>query len=328
MISIVLKDFNINYVNFEVPEESHSFSSIKNDDFMESSLRIRNNADISKRFPDLYELMNAIKSELLLQTPLSPSQTFLSIPLLHGMIKMFPPAPDAPLLNGHYNAITKVQLTNLPAMDEHWCALTTVYSFGRSIVTSFEKLEPKLSSCPGGRKNATFNVRIAVNYWGNFFKSIFKLMNEPKFNGQNPQDVLTKAIRGITIKQVIFACDSQEYQKKLEPSRATTLDDVKKTQVRAILLWECLKVDKQEDAFTTFRRIHLPTNLEEQYERQQRNLLEQTSQEQTKALKDHNPAMLENINKHIMTSSPLATKSEEFKQPMNLNFFQKKPLVV
>ncbi|GMF62098.1 unnamed protein product [[Candida] boidinii] len=151
-------------------------------------------------------------------------------------------------------------------------------------------------------------------------------MNEPKFNGQNHQDVLTKAIRGITIKQVIFSCDSQEYQKKLEPSRATTLDDVKKTQVRAILLWECLKVDRQEDAFTTFRRIHLPTNLEEQYQRQQRNLLEQTSQEQTKALKDHNAAMLENMNKQMMTSSPLATKSEEFKQPMNLNFFQKKPV--
>ncbi|VEU20733.1 DEKNAAC101545 [Brettanomyces naardenensis] len=259
-VDISVKRFRFNYINMNDPPRSHNFSVLPAADAMQPPLRIRTNADLTFRFPRFFELIDAIKAEL---PDTGKDETFSSslsippVPILHGMVKMTTPPMDRDLSDGQYNAGTVVQLTRLPASDARFCCLSLIYSFGRLILSTFEKLETK-GSRKGDRRDVTCEIRLGTNYWKDFFAGLRRLL-VCKMTDKSELQLLSRAIKGITMKQIVFAVSEDEY-KHLVPSHHT-MDSIRKTSVRAVLLWEFLRVDDPADAVTTLRRIHLPVSV-------------------------------------------------------------------
>ncbi|KAG7772583.1 hypothetical protein KL930_005219 [Ogataea haglerorum] len=254
-IDLTLRKFIMNYVDFEEPENSHKFTSLS-EDYYQPPLRIRTNADLSHRFPQLFELIDQIKA----QTPSSPStqmhSTLPPVPLLHAMVKMVAPAENHDTSAGHFNVNSSLQLHGIPATDRKYVCLTLIYSYGRTIVTTLEKLETKVVRKQGPHKDVALEIRLGTNYWADFFASIRRLMRAPETKDIR-KDLLTRAVKGITMKQVIVNVND-ENELVAETKPRISLDHVRKDNVRAIILWEFLKVDDYNEAKTTIRRLHLP----------------------------------------------------------------------
>ncbi|KAG7886163.1 hypothetical protein KL936_005080 [Ogataea polymorpha] len=254
-IDLTLKKFIMNYVDFEEPENSHMFTSLP-EDYYQPPLRIRTNADLSHRFPQLFDLIDQIKA----QTPWSPSMqmhsTLPPVPLLHGMVKIVAPDENHNTNSGHFNVNSSLQLHSIPATDRKYACLTLIYSYGRTIVTTLEKLETKVVRKQGSHKDVALEIRLGTNYWADFFAGIRRLMGAPETKDIR-KDLLTRAIKGITMKQVIVNVND-ENELVAETKPRISLDHVRKDNVRAIILWEFLKVDDQKEAKTTIRRLHLP----------------------------------------------------------------------
>ncbi|QPG75213.1 hypothetical protein FOA43_002563 [Brettanomyces nanus] len=258
-IDIAVKRFRFNYIDMDDPQNSHNFSELPESGAMQPPLRIRTNADLTYRFPRFFELINAIKTELPDsgdEVYSSPSLTIPPIPILHGMVKMTTPSMDKDQTGGQYNASIVIQLTNLPSVDKRLCCLTLIYSFGRLILSTFEKLDTK--TC---RKNDHIDVscelRLGTGYWKDFFAGLRRLL-VCKMTTKTESQLLSRAIKGITMKQIIFGVSQKEYS-HLNPSHYS-MDSISKSSIRCVLLWEFLRVESAAEACTTLRKIHLPVS--------------------------------------------------------------------
>lgn len=232
---IFLESFDMNYIHFEKPLESFTFSRLKEPQFMEPPLRIRENADLDKRFPRLNECASNRLT-----------------PILHGMTKLCLPTRDQNLEEGHFEASSVMHLTSLPLTDRRHSCLNVIYSFGKVIATSVDDLDNRLNRV-GDSKEGKIELKFAGKFWSAFFNGLLKsfhVIDEKDLEARSKFLVKRKlAVKGITIKQVIF-----------EQSSGLVMEDgVLNTQgIRAILLWEFLLVNEPQEAKTTLRNIHMP----------------------------------------------------------------------
>ncbi|ODV84899.1 hypothetical protein CANARDRAFT_166854 [[Candida] arabinofermentans NRRL YB-2248] len=245
-INLSFKDFKFQYIE---AKKHHTFTHLLND-FMKPPLRIRTNANLQNRFPDLFSLIDSIKLQLPNDNTTSTiNSTIPPIPILHGMIKMT--TPDLKCLsnqiNGNYTSYSKLSLTDLPTSDKNYSVLTIIYSFGKQILTTFERLQTP---------SQDLNLKLAPSYWKPFFNGISNILeNQNEKQNQkkkydNPNNILSKAINEITMKQVIFNDTGIQIHKEMK------LEDINKLDIRCVLLWEFLRVEDAGE--TTLRRIHLP----------------------------------------------------------------------
>ncbi|KAH3671296.1 hypothetical protein OGAPHI_000519 [Ogataea philodendri] len=258
-IDLTLKKFVMNFVDFDKPAASQMFTSLPQD-FTQPPLRIRTNADLSHRFPQLFELVDQIKQDTQAPQPIQMHSSLPPVPILHGMVKLIAPDESQEFLTGHFNVSSSLQLANLPLSDRKYACLTLIYSYGRIIVTTLEKLESKAVKRQVDHKEVTLDIRLGTNYWADFFASIRRLMKSPDTNHIHT-DLLARAIKGITMKQVIVNVNNDN-ELVADTKPRISLDNVPKNNVRAILLWEFLRVQEPEEATTTVRRIHLPVKRE------------------------------------------------------------------
>lgn len=230
-IGITVRRFKFNYVNTDEPQLSHSFS-ILSDDPLRPPLRIRTNADLSFRFPRFFELVESLPSK---------------VPILHSMVKMTVPTMSRGMYDGQFSVGSLVKLTNVPRQDKHLCCLTLIYSFGRMILTTFEQLETKSSTKSGN--SITAEVRLGTDYWRDFFAGLRRLVIN-KLTDKSEDRLVSRAVKGVTVKQVLFAVDKFD--------GVYDLDTIPRESIRSIMLWEFVKVDTPDQAQTTLRAIHLP----------------------------------------------------------------------
>lgn len=254
-IDINIKRFRFNYIDMDSPEQSHNFSIFPKEGAMMPPLRIRTNADLTYRFPRFFELIKSIKKSVPHTAGLhNGSSSVPPVPILHGMVKMTTLPMDREIAGGQFNAGTAIQLSKLPVTDERFCCLTLIYSFGRLILSTFEKLETK-GTHKNGYKDLTCEVKLGTNYWRNFFTGLRRILVCKLTNKTEPQ-LLSRAIKGITMKQVLFSVSEAQYH-HIRPKQYN-LDNIPKNSIRALLLWEFLRVEDPQSAVTTLRRIHLP----------------------------------------------------------------------
>ncbi|VUG19426.1 DEBR0S5_02476g1_1 [Brettanomyces bruxellensis] len=266
-IGISVKRFRFNFLDINDPQRSHNFSVLSNNGAMQPPLRIRFNADLRYRFPRFFELIKEIGEAVPVSINKSgknkakPScqieRASLSVPLvpiLHGMVKMTTLPMDEDTTGGEFNAGTVIRLTKLPLSDERFCCLSLVYSFGRLILTTFEKLESK-GSRKGDHKDVNCEIRLGTNYWKDFFRGLRKILVK-KLTNKTESQLLSRAVKGITMKQVVFSVSEKQYR-CISPKQYN-LDTIPKDSIRAVLLWEFLRTENPQNAVTTLRLIHLP----------------------------------------------------------------------
>ncbi len=266
-IGISVKRFRFNFLDINDPQRSHNFSVLPTNGAMQPPLRIRFNADLRYRFPRFFELIKEIGAVVPVSINKSGrnkakstcqiERASLSVPLvpiLHGMVKMTTLPMDEDTTGGEFNAGTVIRLTKLPLSDERFCCLSLVYSFGRLILTTFEKLEAK-GSKKGDHKDVNCEIRLGTNYWKDFFRGLRKILVK-KLTNKTESQLLSRAVKGITMKQVVFSVSEKQYR-CISPKQYN-LDTIPKDSIRAILLWEFLRTEKPQNAVTTLRLIHLP----------------------------------------------------------------------
>lgn len=221
-----LKGFQMNCSN-------RSLSSLKSKEF-DTTLKLKNNVNISARFPGLFDLVlnNAI-------------------PSLHGMCKVHLPSEldkDEKNLES-YNTHLDLELKGLSVNESSWSVLTVIYSFGQEVVRLTDLAEVKSQEINNGVKNADLKIKFAPEFWDAFFTSLGKTKTADV--DDKHKDV---AIRAITIKQIIF---KNNYGADEAAAAASGPANILKKDIRSIVLWEFLRVHEPVKAQTTIRRIHL-----------------------------------------------------------------------
>ncbi|ODV95813.1 hypothetical protein PACTADRAFT_49261 [Pachysolen tannophilus NRRL Y-2460] len=293
-VAIDLRKFQFTYVNIEEPFKSHIFSKLKTLNFFESPLRIKKNANLSKRFPELF-----IVSDWEKEIQKNETNKDYEIPILHGLVNTsLPDFANNDLIGGNYETNININLADLPISDNNWSCLTIVYSFGRQVLSLFDDLTIKCTKNNVHFKNINAELKFAPKFWESFF-SILKKSSDLKYQRaerlrrvsaasvkeeyENDGDVtesdeestkskieaevqqsLKVSIRGITIKQVIFnnPFKAGSMQAFYDDRNLTKLSQLHKLDIRSILLWEFNKVDDNAGNIATFRQIHLPREVE------------------------------------------------------------------
>lgn len=221
---IALQGFEMNYMNCPL-------SNLKSKEF-DTPLKLKSDANISSRFPGLFELVSSN-----------------TIPSLHGMCKLNLPMIFNQEKNiSNYNTNIDLELKNLSVNESSWSCLTVIYSFGQEVVRLTDAIEVTNLQVVNGVKNIDFKVKFATEFWDAFFASLEKA-NVGNMYDDKQKDV---SIRAITIKQIIFK-DNFSVDTTQGPA------NILKKDIRSILLWEFLRVNDPAKALTTVRRIHLPT---------------------------------------------------------------------
>ncbi|CDK29399.1 unnamed protein product [Kuraishia capsulata CBS 1993] len=251
-LDMLLLGFEMSYQN---GARSHVFSMLRQSDFLDPPLRIKENANITKRFPDLYGLVGSISS-CVGKTGSRPDVP--PVPIIHGMVALNAPPLSEDLVSGKYSVASDVSMTGIADSDRCWCVYTTVYSFGRQVVATFEKLDPHFDG-----NQVEFKIRLANDYWNALFEGIGSLVEETLRRGETVQpldQLVASAVRGITVQQCVFIADSHDMKRDIKRVNLS-LSDIDRHKVRAILLWEFSRVDPFDNAqqpVTTMRRIYPP----------------------------------------------------------------------
>ncbi|GMM32718.1 Tec1 protein [Saccharomycopsis crataegensis] len=239
---VSLKDFQMSCSNSSAFSQ---LSVLKSKEF-DTNLKLKNNANISTRFPGLFELFTS-------NAPNGPIIN-TSIPSLHGMCKLFLPPTNQPT----YNTSLSLSLKGLSLNESSWSVLTVIYSFGQEIVRLVDLAEITNTEVINGVKNVDLKVKFAPEFWDAFFTSLDKTNAETKEGGQLDDKHKDIAIRAITIKQLIFKSPNSISSSTQKPqSSSTGPTNILKKDIRTLVLWEFLKVEEQAKANTSIRRIHL-----------------------------------------------------------------------
>ncbi|GME72901.1 unnamed protein product [Ambrosiozyma monospora] len=263
-----LQKIEIGLLNFKMIQNIHegsntsqrTISRLPSGKFYDKTMRIRSNADLSHRFPEFFKLVDSIKSAVPSTTTpetVSIPSSIPPIPILHGMVKLLPPS----LLDqnqGEYNVTANLKLSGLPITDDtHYCCLTKVYNFGKPGLSTFEKIDARLNK---EQQYLEFDLRLGTDYWNTLFKHLKSVLLNNTKDGEDSSAIesklLTKGIKSVSMKQIVFNVSSKEYRSPV--GEQFGIDDIDKRSIRAVLIWEFLKVDNEEDALTTMREIHIP----------------------------------------------------------------------
>ncbi|CAK7895856.1 transcription activator Tec1p [[Candida] anglica] len=148
----------------------------------------------------------------------------LDIPFIHNMVKMKIPS-IAQFDNLQSNYLIR---TNSPTRTIFSC----VYSFGQEVLKSNEV------------SNFNENSSFMLKFWKFFFKELLS----------RGEEEINMALKGITIKQIIYETDANGIESKGHL--------ISKSKIHSVLLWEFAAVDSYDEAVTTTSILTIPTPIE------------------------------------------------------------------
>lgn len=189
------------------------------------SLKLKDNANISSRFPGL-----------------SDFKSCPHIPIIHNMVKiLLPQLPESYSIDDGFSSSYALKYeepenaspthTSIISSSRTYSLFTCVYSYGKEIVKFDEdgiQLNQDREFIPG--------------FWKFFFSTF----------GDQSEGGLSAAFKGVTIKQILYESSPDSVKKEQDASK------VNKLKVKLVLLWEFAKVSECKDALTTTTKLVLP----------------------------------------------------------------------
>lgn len=190
------------------------------------SLKLKDNANISSRFPGL-----------------SDFKTCPHIPIIHNMVKiLLPQLPESYNIDNGFSSSYALKYeepenvspthASIISTSKTYSLFTCVYSYGNEIVKFDEdgiQLNQDREFIPG--------------FWKFFFGT---------FGDQSDDGGFSTAFKGVTIKQILYESSPNSVKKEQDASK------VNKLKVKLVLLWEFAKVSECKDALTTTTKLVLP----------------------------------------------------------------------
>ncbi|KAK6202306.1 TEA/ATTS transcription factor [Scheffersomyces amazonensis] len=213
--------FYSNPIVFTLQDSSSPISSCTS--IPQQIKRIKQNSNISVRFPGLMEFQNCT-----------------NIPIFHNMVKLV--YPDNISSNYNYDLGFKANfnlkcddITNSPNVRPYSYSLyTSIYSFGKQVLTFNED---------------DFKFNEDHSFLTKFWKFFLSNLNSKDMNEIN------MAFKGMTIKQIIYESDDSVNQLSSD-----TNNKVSKSKIKLIMLWEFAHVTDIKEALTTTTKLILPTS--------------------------------------------------------------------
>ncbi|MCP8717633.1 MAG: hypothetical protein M5E90_09430, partial [Asgard group archaeon] len=192
------------------------------------SLKLKDNANISNRFPGLNDFKNCSH-----------------IPIIHNMVKvLLPQLPATYNIDSGFNSSYALKYeqpgnvtpthASIISTANTYSSFTCIYSYGKEVL-KFDEDGIKLN------QDRDFLTR----FWKFFFGTLVD-KNETDIN---------VAFKGITIKQIIYEASPDSVKQEDDASK------VCKLKVKLVLLWEFAKVNECKDALTTTTKIVLPPRI-------------------------------------------------------------------
>ncbi|KAL6452816.1 TEC1 Transcription activator TEC1 [Candida maltosa Xu316] len=192
------------------------------------SLKLKDNANISNRFPGLNDFKNCSH-----------------IPIIHNMVKvLLPQLPDAYNIDNGFNSSYALKYEppiastnnsdNIISTERSYNSFTCIYSYGKEVLKFDED---------GIRLNQDRDF--LTKFWKFFFGTLV----------DKSETDINVAFKGITIKQIIYEATPESVKQEDDASK------VCKSKVKLVLLWEFAKVDECKDALTTTTKILLPPRI-------------------------------------------------------------------
>lgn len=236
-IEFTMKKFEMTYLDFDEPFNSHTFTKLSSPK-LDQALRLKPDANISNRFPNLNDYyLHDVKQDL-------------QIPILHSMVNLNLPPLDKKV-DGKHETKLQVELKNVPVDEKEFGCLTVIYSFGNEVIRLVDDVlvvkQSKNISNPVEFKNRTLELPFAQEFWNAFLKSIENNINDSN-DVVKSETQKTIAVKAITMKQIIFA--------KQPPTSNMSSSSIHPNDIKSILLWEFTK--SNESSTTTTRRLYLP----------------------------------------------------------------------
>lgn len=195
--------------------------SIQNNTDTSKSLKLKDNANISARFPGLNDFQNT------------------TIPIIHNMAKVtFPALAYNYSIDTGFKSNFLLNCMSESASPEYdavvgktYTSYVCIYSYGKEVL-KFTENDFKLNE----------NQLFLPKFWKFFLK---------KLVGKDDNEVAL-AFKGMTIKQIVYDGDSEEKD-------STSM--IPKLKIKMVLLWEFGKVNDFKEAITTTTKLILPTKL-------------------------------------------------------------------
>ncbi|RCK57649.1 Transcription activator TEC1 [Candida viswanathii] len=192
------------------------------------SLKLKDNANISNRFPGLNDFKNCSH-----------------IPIIHNMVKvLLPQLPATYNIDSGFSssyALRYEQPGNITpthasiiSTENTYSSFTCIYSYGKEVL-KFDEDGIRLN------QDRDFLTR----FWKFFFGTLV----------DKTETDINVAFKGITIKQIIYEASPNSVKQEDDSSK------VCKLKVKLVLLWEFAKVDECKDALTTTTKIVLPPRI-------------------------------------------------------------------
>ncbi len=242
-IEFNMKRFEMTFLDFDEFSNSHTFTKLSSPK-LDQALRLKPNANISNRFPNLKDYQLTNKS----------NDPELQIPILHSMVNLNLPPLDKKTIDGKHETKLQVELKNIPIDETEFGCLTVIYSFGNEVIRLIDDVvsikQQKNLMNPLEFKNHILELPFAKEFWNAFFKSIENNINDSK-DVVKSETQKTIAVKAITMKQIIFVKDPSNYLSSSASSTSIHSDDI-----RSVLLWEFTK--SNDVCSTTTRRLYLP----------------------------------------------------------------------
>lgn len=241
-IKLSFKKFDMSYINFNLVNDSHLFSTFANSMNDAIPQKCMSRTEIELTYPLICKYFSILYDPENYQTP----STEIKFPVMEGNVSMTLPPLTNDLITGSYNLTTKMMLSGLPREDKTYGMITLISSNKLCIQETFQKLE--LLSCKH-KNEAIFNVEIGSDYWKQY---ILKKQKEMNYNGSHhircDEETFQMEINGLQIQQFIIQYDHNS-------SVVPTLLTLDPSKIRSIFIWKFKKVLNQTDAVTTFHRI-------------------------------------------------------------------------
>jgi transcriptional enhancer factor len=193
----------------------------------EQPLRLKRDASVQNRFPNLHEYYNY------------DSDTDQQITIIHNLVKLR-------LLEKAHIPMTDltIELNRVDPQELKFGCKTVIYCFGNEVlnINSDLKIIAQCSAEGSQMKNVTLKLPFATEFWVAFFNSIEQNINNTHDPVQS-ENQKSMGVKGLTMKQVI-------YHKNLPLG-------YEKYDIKALLLWEFTR--GYDSCQTTSRRLYLPT---------------------------------------------------------------------
>jgi transcriptional enhancer factor len=204
--------------------------SIQNNSEVIKSLKLKDDANISSRFPGLNDFQNS------------------TVPIIHNMVKItFPTLPFNYSIDNGFKSnflLNCMSSSNSPeyasVVEETYTSFICVYSYGKEVV-KFNENDFKLNE----------NQSFLPKFWKFFFS---------KLVGKDDSETAL-AFKGMTIKQIIYDSDNTEEIEQNPSANPASANMISKLKIRLVLLWEFGKVEDFKEAITTTTKLVLPTKL-------------------------------------------------------------------